>query len=222
MKARCRIGSRIARQDRPWRRAASEQEQASEGNVNRIFETIVTVRGDAGRTQITPLGVRYEGDWVVLAPFRPSTTLELLLQSRVAVVNCTDDVRVFAGCIVGRRDWPLVPAARIDGVRLASCLAHEEIELVEFVDDVQRPRMRCRSVYRETHAPFRGFNRAQAAVIEAAVLVSRLSILPAGKIESELEYLKIAIDKTAGEAELQAWSWLMEAMAVHRSGRGAT
>jgi hypothetical protein len=183
--------------------------------MNRIFETIVTVRGQDGRTQVTPLGVRQEGDLLVLAPFKPSLTLDLMLQSRAAVVNLTDDVRVFAGCIVGRRDWPLVAASRIDGVRLASCLAHEEIELAEFIDDVQRPRLRCRSVHRQTHAPFRGFNRAQAAVIEAAVLVSRLSILPEGKLDAELEYLKIAIDKTAGEAELQAWSWLMEAIAAH-------
>lgn len=189
--------------------------------MSRIFETIVTVRGDAGRTQVTPLGVRHEGDVLVLAPFRPSLTLDLMLQSRAAVVNYTDDVRVFAGCIVGRRDWPLAPATRIDGVRLASSLAHEEVELADFVDDVQRPRLRCRCVHRETHAPFRGFNRAQAAVIEAAVLVSRLGILPAGKLEAELEYLKIAIEKTAGEAELQAWGWLMEAVAAHREGHGA-
>ena len=186
-----------------------------------IFETIVTVRGQDGRTQITPLGVRQQGDLVVLAPFKPSLTLELLLQSRVAVINYTDDVRVFAGCIVGRRDWPLAPATQIDGVRLATSLAHEEIELTELVDDVQRPQLRCRSVHRETHAPFRGFNRAQAAVIEAAVLVSRLSILPVGKLEAELEYLKIAIDKTAGEAELQAWSWLMEAIAAYHGGHGS-
>ncbi len=189
--------------------------------MNRIFETIVTVRGQDGRTQTTPLGVRQQAGLLVLAPFRPSLTLDLLLQSRVAVINYTDDVRVFAGCIVGRRDWPLAPATKIDGVRLASSLAHEEIELVEFIDDHQRPQLRCRTVHRETHAPFRGFNRAQAAVIEAAVLVSRLSILPAGKLEAELEYLKIAIDKTAGEPELQAWSWLMEAIAAHRAAHGS-
>ena len=189
--------------------------------MNRICETIVTVRGQDGRTQTTPLGVRQQADLLVLAPFRPSLTLDLLLQSRVAVINYTDDVRVFAGCIVGRRDWPLAPATKVDGVRLASSLAHEEIELVEFIDDHQRPQLRCRTVHRETHAPFRGFNRAQAAVIEAAVLVSRLAILPAGKLEAELEYLKIAIDKTAGEPELQAWSWLMEAIAAHRAAHGS-
>ena len=120
--------------------------------MNRIFETIVTLRGADGRTHITPLGVRYQDSSVLLAPFRPSATLDLLLQSRVAVVNCTDDVRVFAGCIVGRRDWPLAPATRVDGVRLASCLAHDEIELTDLIDDVQRPRLQCRSVHRETHA----------------------------------------------------------------------
>jgi len=184
--------------------------------MNRIFETIVTVRGSDGRTHITPLGVRRQDGLLVLAPFRPSTTLDRLLESRAAVVNFTDDVRIFAGCIVGRRDWPLVPASRVDSMRLASCLAHEEVELAEFIDHAQRPSLRCRVVWSETHAPFQGFNRAQAAVIEAAVLVSRLAILPAGKIDAEMQYLQIAIDKTAGEAELQAWSWLLEAIADYR------
>jgi len=184
--------------------------------MNHIFETIVTVRGRQGPTHITPLGLRRQEGMVVLAPFRPSTTLERLLESRVAVVNYTDDVRVFAGCIVGRRDWPLTPARRIDSMRLATCLAHEEIEVAELIDDAQRPRLLCRTVHHETHAPFRGFNRAQAAVIEAAVLVSRLAILPAGKIDAEMQYLQIAIDKTAGAAELEAWSWLLEAIAEYR------
>jgi hypothetical protein len=59
-------------------------------------------------------------------------------------------------------------------------------------------------------APFRGFNRAQNAVIEASVLVSRLHMLPPGKIDAELEYLAIAMEKTAGKREWQAWNWLME------------
>ena len=42
---------------------------------------------------------------------------------------------------------------------------------------------------RRTIAPFRGFNRAQAAVVEAAILVSRLHMLPPDKIEREIGYL---------------------------------
>ena len=89
-------------------------------------------------------------------------------------------------------------------------------------DDPQRPRFHCRVVHAETHAPFRGFNRAQAAVIEAAILVSRLGMLPAEKVDRAVEYLKIAIDKTAGPRERQAWEWLMQRIAEHRSGGEAS
>ncbi len=61
-----------------------------------------------------------------------------------------------------------------------------------------------------THAPFQGFNRAQAAVIEAAILVSRLQMLPREKVEREIAYLEIAVSKTASAAEEEAWRWLME------------
>ena len=63
-----------------------------------------------------------------------------------------------------------------------------------------------------THAPFRGLNRAKAAVLEAAILVSRLSMLPREKIDGEIAYLRIAIDKTAGPEEREAWDWLMDAV----------
>jgi hypothetical protein len=72
-------------------------------------------------------------------------------------------------------------------------------------------------VHEASHAPFRGFNRAQAAVIEAAVLVSRLHLLPPEKIDSELAYLAIAVGKTAGPAEQEAWGWLQERIAQHRA-----
>ncbi|MGZ8252831.1 MAG: DUF447 family spectrin-like domain-containing protein, partial [Methylophilaceae bacterium] len=74
-----------------------------------------------------------------------------------------------------------------------------------------------RVVHEVNHAPFRGFNRAQAAVIELAVLVSRLHMLPLEKINAEIEYLKIAIEKTAGEREQEAWSWLIERVENHQA-----
>ena len=61
--------------------------------------------------------------------------------------------------------------------------------------------------------PFQGFNRAQAAVVEAAILVSRLKILATAKIAEELAYLQIAVTKTAGDAEREAWAWLIAAVA---------
>jgi hypothetical protein len=67
-------------------------------------------------------------------------------------------------------------------------------------------------------AAWEGFNRAQAAVLELAVLTTRLHMLPADKIDSELKYLEIAISKTAGPRELEAWGWLMEKVEAWRKG----
>lgn len=181
-----------------------------------IHETIVTTRAD-GHTQIVPLGVRHEGEHIILAPFRPSKTLDLLLASRCAVVNYTDDVRIFAGCLTGRYDWPTEPARQVACERLANCLAHTELRLDTMEEDGVRPRLFFRPVHTENHAPFTGFNRAQAAVIEAAILVSRLDMLPREKIDSEMRYLSIAVDKTAGSREREAWQWLSEAIARHHA-----
>lgn len=181
-----------------------------------IFETIVTSRAADGRVHIAPMGVREEGGLLVLAPFRPSATLDNVLATRGAVVNHVDDVRIFAGCLSGRRDWPTLPALRVAGVRLAAALHHRELELERVDDDPQRPRLACRVVHAEDHGSFRGFNRAQAAVIEAAILVSRLAMLPAEKIDAEIAYLRIAVDKTAGPAEREAWDWLMGRIARYR------
>lgn len=182
-----------------------------------IWETIVTTRAADGRVHIAPMGIRIEGDRVVLAPFKPSTTLDNVLATGVAVVNMTDDVRVFAGCLTGRREWPTVPCESVPCVRLAGPIAHRELRLARVQEDAVRPRLLCDVVLERSHRPFQGFNRAQAAVVEAAILVSRLQMLPAAKIESELGYLAIAIDKTAGVAEREAWSWLVARVEQFRS-----
>ena len=180
-----------------------------------IRETIVTTMNAQRRVHCAPLGIIPEADGFILAPFRPSSTLENLRVVPFANANYTDDVRVFAGCLTGRRDWPVIPAERIPVPRLASALAHAELEVTHVTEDEQRPRFHCRVLRETNHAPFRGFNRAKAAVIEAAILVSRLHLLPREKIEREIEYLSIAVEKTADAAEKEAWDWLMQKIADH-------
>lgn len=175
-----------------------------------IYETVITTVNPDGSVHIAPFGIRERGGNVVIAPFRPSASLNNLLNTGRAVVNLTDDVRIFAGALTGRRSWPVMPARRVEGHVLEVALAHRELELVDVIEDDVRPELTFKVVHEEVHRPFRGFNRAQAAVLEAAVLVSRLHMLPAEKVATETAYLKIAIEKTAGERELQAWGWLME------------
>ena len=182
-----------------------------------IYETVVSTLAPDGQAHVAPMGVRYAGDQVVLMPFKPSTTHDNVVATGHAVLNMLTDTRVFAGCVTGRRNWPLLPAEKIKGVRLASALSHVELRLVERADDAQRPVLRMARVHEVAHSNFVGFNRAQAAVIEGAVLVSRLHMLPQQKVDSEMAYLQIAIDKTAGPAEREAWGWLVDAVQRHRA-----
>lgn len=184
-----------------------------------IIETIVTTRNADGSAHIAPLGLIAEGEGWTLAPFRPSRTLDNIIRHPYATASHADDVRVFAGCLTGRRDWPVVKAEKIEAARLASAVSHWELAVATVSEDEVRPRFHMRIVHAVSHAPWSGHNRAQAAVIECAVLVTRLHMLPAEKIEAELKYLEIAISKTAGEWELEAWGWLMERVAAWRAGQ---
>jgi hypothetical protein len=175
-----------------------------------IRETIVSTVDGAGWVHFAPIGIIAEGDGWIIAPFHPSTTLDNLRVVPFAVANFTDDVRVFAGCLTGRSQWPMVACHDFAVPRLAGALAHAELAVTRTSEDDQRPRFHCRVVRNVTHAPFKGFNRAQAAVIEAAILVSRLRLLPRDRVEREIAYLEIAISKTASAAEEEAWAWLME------------
>ena len=129
-----------------------------------IRETIITTKGPDGRAHIAPIGIIQEGEGWVIAPFKPSATLDNLRHNPYAVANYSDDVLVFAGCLTGRRDWPLQPATKVAGFVLAGCLAHAELAVQGVTEDEFRPRFLCRVVHEENHRPFQGFNRAQAAV----------------------------------------------------------
>ncbi|MGB5831317.1 MAG: DUF447 domain-containing protein [Thiohalocapsa sp.] len=186
-----------------------------------IRETILITLGAKGQAHIAPMGVRERDDGILISPFRPSRTLDNLLREGHAVINLTDDVRVYAGCLTGHFDWPLVETEQIRGFRLGNCLAHQELVVTQVEVDEARPRVYCRVVHEVNHRPFRGFNRAQSATLEFAILISRLGMLPESKIDTELEYLRIAMDKTAGEREWEAWSWLEQRLLEHRRRRCA-
>jgi hypothetical protein len=182
-----------------------------------IRETIITTLHEDGSAHIAPMGVHETERGLMLAPFKPSATLNNLLRTGTATINYPDDVRIFAGCITGRRDWPTVPTDVIAGIRLNDCLAHTEIKVHTHEDDDQRPKFYCDVIHEQMHKAYHGYNRAQFAVIELAILASRLNMLTDEKINNEIEYLRIGLDKTAGERELEAWGWLMERVTQFRN-----
>ena len=185
-----------------------------------IRECIVTTLNEEGRVHIAPLGLIAEplvadGEGWIIAPFRPSATLDNLRATPFAVANFIDDVLIFAGCLTGNKDWPVWASTHVPGAVLEAALSHAELAVDNVEEDELRPRFHCRVVLEAMHAPFKGFNRAQAAVIEAAILATRLHMLPREKIERELGYLQIAVEKTAGAREHTAWRLLVEKIEDH-------
>jgi uncharacterized protein len=181
-----------------------------------ILETIVTTQNSEGVPHIAPMGVHVKDDGFIILPFRPSTTLNNFLETKVGVINYCDDVRVFAGCLTGRRDWSLQPAQAITGQVLDCALAHVEVAIELIEEDATRPKLFCKALYKANHKPFNGFNRAQFSVLEAAILISRLDMLPLEKIETEIAYLSIGLKKTGGEREMEAWAWITEVLDKHK------
>ncbi|WP_395665452.1 DUF447 domain-containing protein [Methylocella sp.] len=176
-----------------------------------IREAVVTSLDGAGRPHLAPLGLTGDAGRWIIAPFRPSTTLDNLRAVPFAVASYVDDARIFAGLVTGRRDWPLAPTEPGRPPRLAAALSHATLAVEHVEDHAERPRFLCRVESLVAHRPFEGMNRARAAVLEAAVLITRLRLLPREKIEREMDHLSIAIEKTAGPEEREAWSWLVEA-----------
>ena len=78
-----------------------------------IRECIVTTLREDKSVQIAPLGIHEEGDSLIILPFKPSASLDTIERNGTATLNYTDDVRIYAGCLTGHRDWPTCATDRI-------------------------------------------------------------------------------------------------------------
>ena len=75
--------------------------------------------------------------------------------------------------------------------------------------------MSARIVHAGTLRDFFGFNRAKHAVVEAAILATRVHLLPREEIQAELSRLRIPVEKTAGPREREAFALLEHHIQAH-------
>jgi hypothetical protein len=166
-----------------------------------------------------------------LRPYSSSTTFGNLLARPEGVFHLTDDVLRLARILVGEAGTPETrPASTVDGRILAdACFAHEFRG--SFAHAGERPagagpptRATFEATVTASHLlrPFIGFNRAQAAVLEAAILVSRIGILPRSEILSQVGPLAVIVEKTAGPRERQAFSILRDRLVGSSDSHGRT
>lgn len=175
-----------------------------------IVETIVTTVAGDGAVNCAPMGVEWDEDALVLKPFLETATYRNVKATGAAVVNLTDDVRVFARASIANPQYPTVPAAVVQGVVLADCCSWREVEVRAIDSTPPRSRIETAVVHRGTRREFIGFNRARHAVLEAAIYATRVHLLPRAFIESELVRLQVIVDKTAGPHEREAMALLAD------------
>ncbi|MGE0378382.1 MAG: DUF447 domain-containing protein, partial [Planctomycetaceae bacterium] len=76
-------------------------------------------------------------------------------------------------------------------------------------------RIEARVAHVGRHREFFGFNRAKHAVLEGAILATRVHLLPRDEILAEFARLASPVEKTAGPREQQAFQLLWDFVAGH-------
>lgn len=177
-----------------------------------IAEGIVTTVNPDGSANISPMGPRLNREFtrLFLRPYQTSTTYQNLKRTGEGVFHVTDDVLLIAKAAVGRLvpQPTLLPAKDVQGFLLADACRWFAFRVSHLEDSEERTSIECTVVGSGELRPFFGFNRAKHAVLEAAILATRVGILPAEQIQEELQRLAIPVEKTAGEQERAAFEFL--------------
>lgn len=174
-----------------------------------ILEGIVTTQNSAGDINVAPMGPIVDDTMqsFVLRPFQTSTTYRNLKGHPFGVLHVVDDVVLLAKAAISRlQETPeTFQAITIPGHVLKSACRWYEFKVESLDDSDERTRIEAHVVHSGRLRSFFGFNRAKHAVLEAAILATRVHILPADEILAQIDALRSPVDKTAGPNERAAF-----------------
>lgn len=182
-----------------------------------ILEGLITTLNADGSVNLSPMGPIVDAPMgnallreIVLRPYQTSTTYRNLKRTGQGVLHVTDDVELLARAAVGRVDpMPeMLPAQAVEGRILADACRWYAFRVRTLDDSQERTTIVAEVVDSGRIRDFFGFNRAKHAVVEAAILATRVKFLPAEEIEREFARLAVPVEKTAGAPERRAFAFL--------------
>jgi hypothetical protein len=139
-------------------------------------------------------------------------TYRNLKRSREGILHVTDDVELMARAAVGQLDQ--LPAMRraeaVNGFILVDACRWFAFRVERIDDTAERTAIVARVVDSGRVRDFFGFNRAKHAVIEAAILATRIGLLDAEHVLTELARLSAPVEKTGGNEERRAFEFLRQ------------
>lgn len=176
-----------------------------------IIETIFSTLDPKGIPNFAPMGVEWGDEEMFVRPFRNTHTYRYLTDTGYGVANVTDDVFLFVQTALSDPDLPCFPARHVPGVALsAACYWRELAVLEETERSGGRAEIRCRVVGQGWQRDFLGFNRARNAVVEAAIVATRLHLCPVQQVRAELERSQEIVRKTGGAREQRAMNYVLD------------
>lgn len=177
-----------------------------------IIEGLVTTLNADRTVNLAPMGPRVEPpmDRLLLRPFQTSTTFANLRRHGEGVFHVTDNVELLAHCAVGAPATlpELRPAEAIDGLIVTGACRWYAFRVRSIDTSGERAEIDAEVVDRGVEREFFGFNRAKHAVLEAAILATRIGILSDDEIRAEIARLASPVAKTGGPSELAAFDFL--------------
>lgn len=179
-----------------------------------ILEGIVTTLGVDGGVNVSPMGPIVDAtlDRLWLRPFGTSTTYRNLKRTGRGVFHVTDDVELLAQTAVGQPSpmprFVTTPAG--DELILADACRWYAFEVESLDDAGERTNIVAGVTDRGFLREFLGFNRAKHAVLEAAILATRIHLFGATAILEEFARLQVAVDKTGAATEHRAMAFLRD------------
>jgi hypothetical protein len=180
----------------------------------KLLEGIVTTLNRDGTPNIAPMGPIVDADFqkLLLRPFRTSVTYENLKRSGEGVLHVTDDVELLARAAVDRLETipSLQPANAVNGAILTDACRWYAFRVESLDDREDRTAIVARVVDCGRFRDFFGFNRAKHAVVEAAILATRIGLLEASHVLAEFDRLAAPVEKTGGHQERRAFEFLRQ------------
>jgi uncharacterized protein len=94
--------------------------------------------------------------------------------------------------------------------KLVDCCRWFAVEVESWSDDPisgheKRPMVKCRIVHHGEQRPMFGLCRAKHAIVEAAILATRVELLGRDEVSRQMVSLRTLVEKTGGAAEHRAW-----------------
>jgi hypothetical protein len=171
-----------------------------------IIEGLITCASEHG-PHVSALGPVVDAEltrWT-LRPFQTSRIFALLRSNPTCVFHVIDDALPIVRLVLGQEPQVTFERSESGGWIIREACHWYQLEVQSWDLRTERSEAQARRVDHGVLRPFWGWNRAKHALLEAAILISRSHLVPRAELDAALDALRLPIEKTAGEREIEAW-----------------